>query len=459
MNLLLINPWITDFAAYDLWAKPLGLLYTGAFLQARGHSVRLVDCLHRFQGGHGYIGCEKRPFGTGKFHREIISKPDCLAHIPRHFCRYGIPVDIFKSLVMEGPVPDVILVTCVMSYWYPGAFEAISLIRKWFPAVPVALGGIYSSLCTEHARGKSGADAVITSSLPSEIIGEVEALVGEKGDGPVPCDSFDKWPEPLWEQYKELPAAGLMTSRGCPMRCTMCASHLLSPKFERCDPLKAAESIRNLAIRFACRDIAFYDDALLLDARHYALPLFNELACNGAPARLHAPNGLHVSEIDTELAHAMIHAGMTTIRLSLETSSDELALEKYSGKVSRDGFKRAVGALLEAGFAPENIGAYVLAGLPGQEKEEAYDTVAFSHSCGVKVKPALFSPVPGTVECERAMETGILPKDADPLLHNNTLRAFDLWGGEGEYEKFKRMVNEGNGKITENTEDRSQNTE
>ena len=447
MNILLVNPWITDFAAYDLWAKPLGLLYIGAFLEARGHRVRLVDCMHRFQGEHGYIGGEKRLFGTGKFHREIITKPDCIAHVPRHYCRYGIPVDLFRCLVMEGPAPEVILMTCVMTYWYPGAFEAISLLRKWFPGTPVGLGGIYAALCTEHAREKSCAHAVITSSLPSEIISSVESLGGEQGEGPVPHDSFDRWPEPVWEQYAELPAAAVLTSRGCPMRCTMCAAHLLCPGFERCDPGKAAESLRNLAFRNSCRDIAFYDDALLIDAGRYALPLFKELAREGAPARLHTPNGLHVGEITPELAHAMKRAGMTTIRLSLETSSDKLAGEKYSGKVSRDRFKNAVSALFGAGFAPDSIGAYVLAGLPGQEKEEVYDTVAFSHSSGVKVKPALFSPVPGTVEFERAVNIGMLSAHADPLLHNNTLRTVDLWGGGEEYDKFKRMVTEGNEKI------------
>jgi len=29
--LLLINPWVYDFAAYDLWAKPLGLLYLAEY--------------------------------------------------------------------------------------------------------------------------------------------------------------------------------------------------------------------------------------------------------------------------------------------------------------------------------------------------------------------------------------------------------------------------------------------
>ena len=32
--ILLINPWIYDFAAYDLWSKPLGLLYIAALLKS-----------------------------------------------------------------------------------------------------------------------------------------------------------------------------------------------------------------------------------------------------------------------------------------------------------------------------------------------------------------------------------------------------------------------------------------
>jgi hypothetical protein len=35
-RVLCINPWIYDFAAYDHWSKPLGLLYIAAFLRERG---------------------------------------------------------------------------------------------------------------------------------------------------------------------------------------------------------------------------------------------------------------------------------------------------------------------------------------------------------------------------------------------------------------------------------------
>jgi hypothetical protein len=44
-NILLINPWIYDFAAYDFWAKPLGFLYLAALLRKNGFFIHYIDCL------------------------------------------------------------------------------------------------------------------------------------------------------------------------------------------------------------------------------------------------------------------------------------------------------------------------------------------------------------------------------------------------------------------------------
>jgi len=49
-SILLVNPWIHDFAAYDFWMKPLGLLYVGAILRAAGYEVGLLDCLDLTSG-------------------------------------------------------------------------------------------------------------------------------------------------------------------------------------------------------------------------------------------------------------------------------------------------------------------------------------------------------------------------------------------------------------------------
>jgi len=42
-TILLVNPWIYDFAAHDFWIKPLGLLSMPAFLRKNGHAVEFID--------------------------------------------------------------------------------------------------------------------------------------------------------------------------------------------------------------------------------------------------------------------------------------------------------------------------------------------------------------------------------------------------------------------------------
>lgn len=44
-----INPWIYDFAAYDYWSKPRGLLYLASFLRERGVTIDFLDCLDKWR--------------------------------------------------------------------------------------------------------------------------------------------------------------------------------------------------------------------------------------------------------------------------------------------------------------------------------------------------------------------------------------------------------------------------
>lgn len=218
MRILLINPWVTDFFELGFWTKPLGLLYIASFLNERGHSVRLIDCMDRHQEAKGLklTVPYPSPSRSEKIRFDNIEKPASLKPYNFTFRRHGIPVDHFRFLALDGPTPDIVLITCIMTYWYHGAFEAISHVRDMFPDVPVVLGGIYAKLCGEHARENSGADAVITESLPSRVIEAVESIGGKKGKGRVVGDHFSEWPDPLWDLYDKLPVAVNMTSWGCP---------------------------------------------------------------------------------------------------------------------------------------------------------------------------------------------------------------------------------------------------
>ena len=173
------------------------------------------------------------------------------------------------------------------------------------------------------------------------------------------------------------------------------------------------------------------------------MPILEGVLARGLQIRFHAPNGLHAREVTPDLAVLMRRAGFRTVRLSLETV-DSACQQKTGAKISTGAFAQAVAHLQAAGFAAKDLGAYILAGLPAQPLAETEATVRFVHGLGVQAKLALFSPIPGTPDGDRA-----LPAGADPLLHNNTVYPY-LMGDDHmrELQRVKQLAKEGNAALT-----------
>lgn len=421
-SLLLINPWNTDFAAYDFWSKPLGLLYLAAVLGDAGARVHLIDCMDRsdaavaaFSQGSG----NSRRYGTGKYLRRIIDKPDVLRHVPRHFARYGLPLDSFRQRMREVTSPAAILVTSGMTYWYPGVQLAIAEARRCFPGVPVLLGGIYATLLPEHAQTTSGADVVIAGEAEHRIVPALLDVAPQLQLARRTYTCLDDYPSPAWQHYRSLSYGIVMTSRGCPLRCSFCASNLVSGAYRWRSEAAVVDEVGQLARR-GVTDIAFYDDALLTNHRRHLRPILAALRQAGWPLRFHTPNGLQCKFLDAELAAELRATGFRTMRLSLE-SIDAGRQKQMSKKVNGDSFARAAAALHGAGFALDDLDAYVMMALPGQPLVEVLRTMAFVHSHKIGIRLASYSPIPGTADFQRAVEAGAIAADADPLLTNNSL--------------------------------------
>jgi hypothetical protein len=436
-RLLCINPWIYDFAAYNLWIEPLGLLSIAALLRHAGHHVALVDCLDRHHPAAPAPRSPRDAYGCGQFLKIELPKPAALAHVPRRWGCYGLPLSVFQAELDALPRPDAVLVTAMMTYWYPGAFEAIRLVKEQWPGVPVALGGIYATLCIDHARAHSGADAVFAGPGERAAAAWVDDVTGSRrGAVSLPGELV-----PAHDLRRRQGYVALLTARGCPFDCPYCAVHqLCEPGWHRRDPAQVVAEIAWCVETLGARDIAFYDDALTFDADRHLHPILDAILDRGLQARFHTPNGLHARFIDRQLAAKMRRAGFVTIRLGLE-SADPARQAQDGGKVDRAAFSTAIQALFRAGFAPQEVAAYVLAGRPGQRVQEVRQTVAFAHRLGVPVQIAQFSPIPGTTEWERAVAAGCIDPDVDPLLHNNSLYPC---GGADEWERLKVEVRAAN---------------
>jgi radical SAM superfamily enzyme YgiQ (UPF0313 family) len=420
---LLINPWIYDFAAYDLWNKPIGLLYLASLLRINGIDVFLVDCLDTYPADfhHEYAGSKpkRKSTGEGTYPRQLIPKPDFLKDVRRNLYSYGITPHHFLRSLKSIPVPDVVMMTSMMTYWYPAVFAAVRLVLQVFPGVPVVLGGNYVTLCPDHASG-SGAEFILPGPAELTIPTLLKHLCHRDIRFLPDQNNLDSHPYPAFDLIRHPVQVPIMASRGCPYRCSYCASHLINDRFQRRDPLRVADEIEYWHSRLNIRHVSFYDDALLIDPSSMAIPLFKEMIRRNLPISFHCPNGLHLRDMTPELGGLMFKAGFKTIRFGFETS-DRLRQTSTGGKVDNQELIDAVAHLKRAGYHNDAIGVYLLCGLPGQSAEEVMESIRFVRSSGARPILAEYSPIPGTELWKEALDASPYPIAQEPLFQNNTL--------------------------------------
>lgn len=418
-HILLVNPWIDDFAAYDVWARPLGLLRLGAILRDHGCRVSLVDCLDRFHPRAPRRDPGAR-HGRGPFPKTPLPKPRGLADIPRRFSRYGIPEAWLEADLRRLPAPDLVLATSGMTYWYTGLQATLSRIRAHFPGTPIVLGGPYATLCPEHARAASGAHRVATGPADARILEVVTEETGWRTDPRYPPEDPDARPYPAFDLQSALGYIPLLTTEGCPFDCPYCAARRLQPVFRRRRPAAVVDEIRHWAATRGVRDFVFYDDAFLVDPESHAVPLLERILREAPPVRFHTPNALHIRGITPRTAGLMRRAGFTTLRLGLETV-EAPGQDRLDRKTSAAEFARAAAWLREAGFGPREAGAYLLVGLPEQPFDAVREAVRAVHRAGLQPIPAFYTPIPGTALWPAARAASRYDLAADPLFTNNAI--------------------------------------
>lgn len=423
-TILLINPWIHDIAAYDFWVRPLGLLTLASLLRAGGFSVHMVDCLGtagaNAESGNSPAALKRGDWGCGKFHSEEIPKPEALRPIRRRYRRYGMSPAVFRGQLLAIGKPDLVLVGSMMTYWYPGVIESIREVRAVWPEVPVLLGGNYATLCPDHARAFSGADVVLTGDGELSLPPVVGDLFGETLDFSIDGDDLDSYPYPALDLMGRMDTIPILTSRGCPYRCSYCASSFLNRGFRTRDPIRVVDEIEHWSRSHGAKHIAFYDDALLVNSTGRAVPMLEEILRRNLSCDFHCPNGMHLREMNPRVASLLFKAGFRTIRFGFETASSSRQAET-GGKVTTDELRQAVAYLREAGYGSADIGIYLLCGLPGQDAREIKAGIDLVLGIGAKPILAEYSPIPGTLLWDEAVRQARYDIAKEPLFQNNSL--------------------------------------
>ncbi len=408
-GILLVNPPIYDFAAYDFWLKPYGMLSIAGKLRGKADFKLFdyMDRLHPFAAGQKHLESDR--WNRGRFYSQKISRPKPFESIPRYFQRFGLPRDIFNDfLTQQGPF-DFVFIQTTMTYWYMGVQEVIEDIRKTWPQAKIVLGGNYVTICSNHAE-KIGADFLVHGT-------NLEPLWEYLQINPDPNQPA------LWEVYEKLKVGVLKLTEGCPFKCTYCSVPKVYGEFKARPPehsLAELELLHSLGVE----NIAFYDDALLFDADKVLVPFLNEVINRNIKVNFHSPNALNARFITKELAELMARAGFKTFYLGFESASQQWQ-KRTGSKVFSDELAQAVKHLISAGAEPENITAYQILGHPHIEIQQLESSMHFVNSLGIRGMLADFSPIPGTPDgdyCKKWVDMD------EPLMHNKTAFPIILMG-------------------------------
>ncbi len=438
LNALLIQPWITDFTAYDLYLVPLGFLRIARWLQLNQIKVHYIDCLDR---SHPSIKdrTKSKKYGTGKFYYEVIPKPRVYSFIPRLYKRYGIPIDAFKKELEKVDEPDFILITSTMTYWYEGVQIAISILKEKFPSIPIILGGTYATLCYEHAKNNSGADYVCKG--PAEYF--LPYWLSKHLKFEINPLKPTEYLRPAWELINHKFYSVIRTTIGCPHNCPYCGAKLIHNEFNLFPISEIIDELKWHKIHRKVKDIAFVDDDLLHFYENHFKNLLLNIVKSKLRFRFHTPNAIDFAHLNQELIELMKKVGFVEPRLSL-VNSPKFFFESDNNRKKISYLKKYVDYFIKAGFKRNKINVYLIFGMPEQKLEQIINAMLVCFFSGFRIMLSFFSPVPGTIEFEKTKSL-ITDIDSEPLLHNKFALVYNHpnWTPE-DFEfltKFQKTLN------------------
>lgn len=378
MDILLVNPpWLTKGGIWQQVAScipPFGLAQIASYLEEKKISVKLLDA-DALKLSHSEIAnlfrCKKEPSFIGiTATTSTINSAIKVAELSR---------EIFKNakIVMGGIHPSIMPAEVLM----PGLADFVVRNEGEETFLELVAGAAAEKI------------AGLSYKRDNRIIDNPARPVIENMDS-LPLPAYHLLPMekyfPALGSYKKLPASGMITSRGCPGRCTFCCGDYLGRKIRSRSAEKIFDEIQLLYDKYNIREISFYDDVFTTrkeNVKNLCKRLINEKLDISWSCFARA------DFVDEDLLRAMKDAGCHQIMYGIE-SGDEEILKNIQKKVSLEKAEYIVKLTQRLGI---DVRAAFMLGNPGETEESMEKTINYA----VEIDPEVVifnitTPYPGS---------------------------------------------------------------
>jgi len=443
MNVVLLRPPMEFRRGWDVAAHaeiPLALMYLGASLRRAGHKVTLVD---------GAVQTEPSP---------LVFSAEGLLHV-------GMPWEAFVRAVL-GAAPDLVGISSLFYTQMPQAIRAAREIRAVLPKTAIVVGGPPVTVRPQDYLAEPAITAAALGEGETILVALADALargqplsgvrgVAYRQDGRIEIneraeyvEDLDTLPDPAYDlidlerymrvatmdasgrwRWKPRPILAVLTSRGCPFKCTFCAAHAHMGRRHRThSPERVLAHVRFIATQLGIRHIHFIDDNLGQNQARFHAILDGLIAMKneGLPITWETPIGMRTDKLTFDILAKAKEAGCQAIFLTVESGSQRVLTEVIDKHLNLQSVIDAAAACKKLGLKARS--GFIM-GLPGEKLEDMQMTVDFAHMLkrryGVRGHNTLATPLYGTRLYEICAEKGYLRQEITP---DNVARSFEEGG-------------------------------
>ena len=403
MDIVLINPSQKNVYGHGVIPPypPLGLLYLGAVLLNGGYSVEVIDI--------------------------DIDFPN---------------VDQFTEFIKETR-PAVVGFTAVTPS-FNDAVRLAGIIKRIYKPF-IIFGGPHTTAIPFEVLKESNIDAVVVGEGEETILEfmnnfktgnmiPVPGLIIKKGSRILKgarrefIKNLDKLPFPAWSLLKHqrkysppdaltIPVATLLTSRGCPYRCTFCqAPKLWGRNIRRRSVDNVIEEIRFLISEYNIKEIHIADDDFS-HSEEWTMDFLSRAKKEIYKVRFLFMNGLRIDNVNRVLLEEMKKTGFVNVGFGVESGVQSI-LNRVKKGLKIQEIKKKFRIAKKLGF---KTWAFFILGLPGDNKRTIRETIKFSILLDPDFAKYFFLvPYPGTEVYEEFRSRG--------MLRSNDFSKYGLYG-------------------------------
>ncbi len=435
--LLMASPAFTFKPKRDINPlPPMGLGYLASVVEKMGIEVEILDAL--------MLGWDNEE------------------EVNENIVRVGLSDRDIREQILEYN-PDLIGINCQFSRQYKIYHHIFSLVKKIKANCITVAGGAHATVCPEDVLGDPCCDFLLIgeaedsfNDLLCKLIEEKDITsvdgLGWKANGDILINGKKKWITDLdtirfpayhimkLDKYFGLKSSHgtrhknrfcpIVTSRGCPAKCTFCSAHRVWGKKYRLRSVdNVLEEMKLLKDRYDIEELMFEDDNVTANPKR-AMKLFSRMVEEKLNFIWDTPNGVGIWSLENNLIDIMKQSGCIKLNFPVESGSQHVLSNIIKKPLKLSKVRSLVEYCRKINL---EYGMFLVIGMPGETIEDMWKSFLFAADCGCyNPHISVATPYPGTELFEICSKNQYILKNfhLDDLFIRSFCITTQDWNGE-----------------------------